>query len=280
MPHVLGIAVSDDLLAAWSRWFAPPVQPFRVGGLSEELASALPPGHRSVASAEVRDTFHMYGGEWIWLDEPSYYRVDPRARRVLLDDRASFGRRRDLPDGIPASGARFPWWPSLLGRVGNGPVRAYVESGVAASRHREVPPAVWVPAAPVLPEAARLAGTFAAGSGPNCFGTVMAAAGVPGAESVWMFQDPFERWIAARTVPVAGPGRDAEPGVVLVWRDATGLAAHAAVTLGGGFALNKPSQSWSSPRLVWTVRETITAGRHPGFRLSRHLITGARTSRP
>lgn len=58
------------------------------------------------------------------------------------------------------------------------------------------------------------------------------------------------------------------PGVVLVWRGAEGVAAHAAVTVGDGYALSKPSQAWCSPCLVWTVRETITAVRYRDSRFA------------
>ena len=63
------------------------------------------------------------------------------------------------------------------------------------------------------------------------------------------------------------------PGVVLVWPDHAGLAEHAAITLGEGYILNKPSQGWFSPHLVWTVDETIAASRYQGVVLHRYLMT-------
>ena len=130
---------------------------------------------------------------------------------------------------------------------------------------------MWDSAERVLPDARRLAGTFPAGSGPNCFGTVMAAAGVAGADTVWMLREPFERWLSATTRP---GGDDAEAGTVLVWRSPDGLVQHAAVTLGGGWALHKPSQGWMSPTKVLTVAECKASSRASGRRLERHTLAG------
>jgi cell wall-associated NlpC family hydrolase len=131
---------------------------------------------------------------------------------------------------------------------------------------------MWARAGRLLPRAADLAGSFPAASGPDCFGTVMAAAGVDGAESEWVARDPFEDWLAGHASRVQGTKRDQRPGVVLVWRNRGGLAEHAAVTIGGGYVLSKPSQGWFSPRVVWTVGETIAASRCRGVTLSRYLM--------
>ena len=73
-----------------------------------------------------------------------------------------------------------------------------------------------------MPGVKRFAGTFPAGSGPNCFGTVMAAAGVINAVDEWMQQDPFDQWLATRCRPVTGTGNVS--GTVLVWRDEARVA--------------------------------------------------------
>jgi hypothetical protein len=54
--------------------------------------------------------------------------------------------------------------------------------------------ATWDALAGVLPTARELAGAFPPRSGPNCFGTVMGAAGVTGAAATWMQREPFEQW--------------------------------------------------------------------------------------
>lgn len=130
------------------------------------------------------------------------------------------------------------------------------------------PASVWRSAEAALPEVARLAGTFPDASGPNCFGSVMAAAGVAGAEAEWMMRQPFEEWLARST---AAGGRDENPGTVLVWRSAEG-AEHAAVTLGGGWAFHKPSQGWMSPRVVLTAADVVRSSRAQGLRLSRRRL--------
>lgn len=119
-----------------------------------------------------------------------------------------------------------------------------------------MPEEIWHAAAPVLPRARELSGTFATGSRGGSFvgespafffAAVMAAAGVQGANDV-----SFEAWLAAQCV--AG-GSDDLPGTVLVWRNAAGDPQHAAVTLGGGWALHKPGQEWYCPRQVLAVRD-------------------------
>lgn len=61
----------------------------------------------------------------------------------------------------------------------------------------------------MVPAAGHLAGTFAPQSGPDCFGTVMAGAGVPESADVWMLREPFELWLTTATQP---GGDDEEPG--------------------------------------------------------------------
>ncbi|WP_154792969.1 hypothetical protein [Occultella kanbiaonis] len=273
----LGIAPPADLRRRWRNWFAPARQPFRLDRVDARI---LPPDAplELRPGPEIRDTFHLYDGDWVWLTQDEYTSLALATRRALLFGREALGRLGDqtpvVRDAVGAerTDSRIVWWPSLLRVAGYAPILRYIEEEVAPSRHGDVLEATWLRARDVLPRARDLAGTFAPGSGPNCFGTVMAAAGVPGAEHEWMFQDPFEQWLTAHTVPVAGAGWDAEPGIVLVWRDRDGLAGHAAVSIGSGMALSKPSQSWSSPRVIWTVRETIRAARHPGLTLSRRRI--------
>ena len=275
---VLEVDVSAGLLERWRGWFAPEVQPFRTTTLAGRLAAEVPTQRNHEPSDEVRDTFFLYAGVPIWLTESEFVGLSIQVRRALLAGREATGRARQLSDSVVAqvgwarTDSRIVWWPSLLHKVGDEPLIFHVEEGVAPSRHREVTDATWAAARRVLPGAARLAGTFPDASGPNCFGTVMAAAGVEGAETRWMVQEPFETWLAQRSTPMEGTAQDHLPGVVLVWRDTTNLAVHAAVTVGGQYCLSKPSQAWCSPRLVWTVRETIDANRRRGQTLSRYLI--------
>lgn len=261
MTHVLGIDVADDLLRRWDAWFAPAEQPFQVASLPAGLRTLVPDGPAPRLSPEHRDTFLVYSPGWRLLDEPTLTALPTPVRRALARSRPSELR--------PVT------WPSTLVAERRRRLVRYVEIGVRPSRHSDVTTATWSRCADVLPGARRLAGTFPEGSGPNCFGTVMAAAGVAGAEHEWMHQPPFEAWLAEASRPVRGTAQDGEPGVVLVWRDATGLAQHAAVTLGDGWALSKPSQAWCSPRTVWSVREAIMAARQPGLRLERHRLVWA-----
>jgi len=272
----LGIRVVPDLLDRWREWFAPQLQPFSTSRLDGDATGI---GRLAEPTLSLRDTFHVYSDDnWTWLEEREFVALDLRTKRALLHGRAATGKVRDVPDGArhliesQRVDSRIVWWPHLLRRIGDQPMLSYVENGLPPSRHRDVTSATWKRAGRVLPGAADLAGKFPASSGPNCFSNVLAAAGL-GDGSEWTQREPFEDWLATHAEPVHGTKRDHLPGVVLVWRNHDGLAEHASVTIGGGYTVNKPSQGWFSPRLVWTVNETISASRYKGATLSRYCIT-------
>jgi hypothetical protein len=62
------------------------------------------------------------------------------------------------------------------------------------------------------------------------------------------------------------------PGTVFVWRDAGRAVQHASITLGDGWLLHKPSQSWMTPRKVRTVSEVKRSTRTAGWRLQRRTV--------
>ena len=280
--RALNVDVDDALFARWVAWFSPAVQPFLADA---DLASSLGE-HESGASLsdEVRDTYCLYelpaGLQYVWLSEAQFSAL-PRPRRAALV-RAQRTFVRGLVPRVKswvgvlgdqareqADGHRFVWWPSLLEGCEEQVLRDYIEEGRRASRHDEVSEHLWTSVARTLPAARGIAGTFASASGPNCFGTVMASAGVVDADTVWMQREPFERWLSQQTRP---GGEDAEPGTVLVWRSPDGLVQHAAVTLGEGWALHKPSQGWMSPNKILTTAECKVSSRAAGRRLVRHTI--------
>ena len=273
MVDVLGIAIPPDLLARWRKAFSPVLQPFRTARLGADHTEL---GRQHEPTLDVCDTFHVYGDGWTWLEESEFNDLSLGVRRTLLFDRPATGRMRDVPvraRGLAAAhrtDSRVVWWPSLLEQVGDHPVLDYVDHGLPPSRHRDVTTATWARAEKLLPGAADLAGQFAPRSGPNCFSNVLAAAGSGGAE--WPHQTTIDEWLADHTRAVRGTQHDQLPGVVLVWRNHDGEAEHAAVTVGDGYVLNKPSQGWFSPRLVCTVPETVAASRYRGVRLHRYQI--------
>ncbi|MFE7405290.1 hypothetical protein [Isoptericola sp. NPDC057559] len=253
--RALDIDVPDALADRWSGWFAPARRPFVAPAA---LAARLRlPDERGGLVPEERDAFDLYG----LADDDAVVRLDRAAYRSLAP-----GLRTELAHQ-PAG----PRWPDA--RTTERLVR-WVEEGCRPSRHDDVPGDVWERAAAAgLPRARELAGRFPERSGPNCFGTVMGAAGVEGAEREWMQRDPFERWLAERARPMPrGPRHDDEPGVVLVWRTPAGAVEHAAVTLGDGWALHKRSQCWFSPVKVLAVDGVKAGGRAPGRRLRRYRI--------
>lgn len=247
--HVLGIDVDDDLLERWRDWLMPQRQPYAIDkGLAGELDLIDRIGP---LSPELKDSFELYGLDdevVVWLD---------------------LTEARSLPAEVRAAQPGAHRRPSRDPRETTRRIVRYVESGRRPSRHDEVPAEIWRDLAARLPEAERLAGTFPDVSGPNCFGTVMAAAGVAGADKVWMQREPFEDWLAEHTTP---GGSDDDAGTVLVWRGADGLVQHAAVTLGGGWALHKPSQGWMSPTKVLRVADAKSSARTPGRYLHRSRL--------
>lgn len=257
---VLGIPVSESLLEKWRRWYSPALQPFPIDDVIAVERAQLP--HRVMQpSDEVRDTFFLYQGEWAWLQENEFRALSAELRERLLASR----RRATFPK--PASR-----WPSELVAAGDGPLVRWVEAGCRPSLHRDVSDEIWLRCARTLPRARSLAGTFPAdGSGANCFATILAAARGDVVDERWVQPDEFADWLQEETRPVRGTAHDADAGTVLVWRE-NGKLAHAAVTIGDGWALVKPSQSWSSPRIVRPACELIMGWRYPGTRLERHRI--------
>jgi hypothetical protein len=252
--RILGIEVSDKTLARWAGWFAPDRQPFLVEG---DRRVPVPP--------EIRDTFELYGlterrVSVRWIDEARYFAMARKERSELLRDQVRLGRglvpsvsslgedeARSVRD--QADGRRFVWWPSLLTQENLRRVLGrFVTGGRAESQHSDVP-----------------------GSGPNCFGTVMAAAGRRDAQHEWMQRESFEEWLRDSASATSSKDRDAA-GIVMVWRNASGQADHAAVTLGSGWALHKPSQGWMSPSMVLRTDTLIRTVRMNGLRLQRYVL--------
>jgi len=283
VPTILGIKIEANLVEAWATWLAPTEQPFFVDDASE-----WPEGHAGPAtglSPELRDTFKVWRlrdrGELVWFNDQAFAALDRDRRRRLVRTQVDRGRgavplvRRwsNVLDvnalRAQVDGHRFVWWPSMVAQRPELVLAHFAAEEGDRARHRSVASTTWRACEVVLPRARELAGTFAIGSGPNCFGTVMAAAGVDGAAKEWMEQAPFDRWLEAACV--AG-GRDYDPGTVLVWRNSAGLPVHAAVTIGSGYALEKPAQTWWTPRIVATVTEVKRASRAAGQRLERHRI--------
>jgi hypothetical protein len=274
---ILGIEVSDATLARWVEWFAPDPQPFLVEG-----------GEHVPVSEELRDTFGLYDltrrrVSVRWIREVEYFAMTRSERSALLRDQVRLGRalvptvasigpdlRRSARE--QADGRRFVWWPSLLSPRNRREILGrFVTGNRARSRHAEVPTSVWRAVETQLPAACRVGGVFPLRSGPNCFGTVMSAAGHPGSDDDWVQREPFEQWLANAARGTSRRNADAA-GVVMVWRDVCGQAEHAAVTLGSGWALHKPSQGWMSPSMVLRTAELVRSVRMNGLRMQRYLL--------
>ena len=250
--RALDIDVERSDLVQWLEWLMPTHQPFLVPHAhADRLGLDDRPEQLTM---ELRDSFWIYGDQddaVCWLDRAGSRALPIDVRRAQ-PERHRWRTRDEEAD---------------LARL----VR-YLEEGRRPTRHREVGAATWRACEALLAGARALAGTFPGRSGPNCFGTVMGAAGVVGAAQTWVVREPFEDWLADATV--AG-GSDGDAGTVLVWRSPDGLVQHAAVTLGDGFALHKPSQGWQSPTKVLTVQEAKMSARAAGRHLHRYRLREA-----
>jgi len=278
---VLGIEVSDQSLRRWTHWLAPDPQPFFVGSAAEWPGKA---GRRDEISTELNDTYQLWrvpqSLEVVWLSEEEFQSLPRERRATLVRSQVRNGREvptvkgwSDLIDGsrlrAQADGHRFVWWPELVEVDLQRTLARVASRNRLASRHKEVAAATWQRCAAALPGAHDLAGTFPSAGGPNCFSTVMAAAGVTDTPTVWSETEPFDTWLDASTVR---GGRDSDVGTVYMWRTLDGCSVHAAIGIGDGWALEKPSRDWHSPRGIVAVADLVRANTYRGQRLSRHRL--------
>jgi hypothetical protein len=287
--QALRIAVGDELRDRWAGWLAPVVQPFFV--------ESVRPWPKTVPAGELTDELRHTYRVWrldrrlrtVWLDEATFHGLDRPRRAALVREQVAHGRgavptvrrwaalvdRRAVVQ--QGDGHRFVWWPSLvatdpaaiLGRVIDACPDGSAPEGTP-SRHREVAASTWRRCAAVLPLAGELAGSFPTSSRPNCFSTVLAAAGLAGPDD-FVVEAPFLAWLDGSCRP---GGDDEAAGTVLVWREGgrAGRPVHAAVTIGEGWVLEKASGEWWTPRAVRTVADVVRSTRSTGLRLERHHL--------
>jgi hypothetical protein len=285
---VLGIEVDASLVRRWAGWLAPTCQPFFLTAAEVVgLGFKSDPPTRDLP-AELRDTYEVWnlaeGLEVVWLDEQEFHAQPSDVRAGLICAQVRHGRGAvpsisDWADILhaqvlqeQADGHRFVWWPTLVEPYLDAVLERAVSEGQLPCLRTSVPEEIWREAAPILPRARELSGTFASGSRGGsvagddasfCFAAVMASAGVEGANDV-----AFEGWLAAHCLV---GGSDDLPGTVLVWRNVDGNLHHAAVTLGGGWALHKPGQEWLSPRQVLAVSD-LNRLAPPGVTVHHHSL--------
>ena len=294
---VLGCTVPSSLLKSWEGHLAAPVQPFFVSHALAENLGVWPRWTRAEFSSlglplSLTDTFTCYAVPtavpWVLLlSGPAFNTLPEQLRAALLREQLEHGRGRvesaaAWAGRLPAGAGRlhdastdglFLWWPSLWQTLSAASRRGVLLHLLTEDRlpHRgaEVTPALWANLDARLPDVRRLAGTFARESGPNCFGTVMAACGAPLADELWMHQGPFTRWLDASTHP---SDTHDNLGTVLVWHDAHGQLQHAALALGGGWVLQKDAQSWLAPRQIVGLPEVLDRWNEPGWTVSAHAF--------
>lgn len=284
---ILGVDVPPDLVELWCGWLAPDPQPFIVGTDArwQELE-----GDSGVITPELRDTFRLWavapGSQLLWLSDERFHGLPKPVRASLVREQVT--RRSGNPPGVggvpsvrgwrdlldptalrrEADGHRFVWWPGLVATDPIGILDRLLSADRLPSRHAEVSNSVWRRCEDILPNAQAVAGTWPQGSSSCCFSTVMTAAGSDDSgacDSV----EPFGEWLDSAC---RKGGNLSDAGTVLVWRDRDGLPVHAAVAIGEGWGLEKPSQEWHSPHAVATISDIIRTTRLPGQRLEKHTI--------
>ena len=281
MNTVLGLPVPAPLIRAWEHHFAPAVQPFY---LSDDLAARL--AHLPLWKREelhpvhlplsVSDTLNLHdvAPEATWallLDEQGFLALLPHTRTELLE--AQLGFRRGGVECDPLTRELSVWWPTAWKALTPAArwvhLKTFLDTDRLPCRRRELTPAHRRELRGRFPELLPLMGTFAAESGPNCFGSVMAACGVPGVSGLWMHSPPFMRWLEG----VAVLSDDLEAcGAVLVWRDASGQVQHAALALGDGWLFHKEAQAWFSPRQVVRQQGALDRWQHEGWTVSSYRL--------
>lgn len=288
MVTVLGIRVSPALLKRWAGWLAPDPQPFFVES-PDDWPGRL--GAWDELSQELISTYQLWGiphsAQIVWISASDFAALPRRRRAELVRAQVTAGRAvptvrawRGVLDGAvlheQADGHRFVWWPELLEGIGPHVLASVVSRDRLPSRHNEVRAETWRRCARVLPQAQELAGTFVEAGGPHCFSTVMAAAGLPDS-TPWETTEPFDEWLRVSAVST-GRGSsidlDRRIGTVYVWRTLDGTSFHAAVGIGDGWALEKPSVDWHSPRAIVSVPDLIRSNTYRGQRLSRYRLLG------
>lgn len=292
MGRILGIDVAPERLSRWVEYLAPDPQPFVVAGDDHRWDDVGE--HGLPLSPEVRDTFRLWaapaGSSLLWLSSTAFHALASDERAALVreqvarraGDRPGVGRVptvrawRDVLGAdrlrAEADGHRFVWWPELLDGRADLVLARLVAEARLPSRHAEVSGSVWAACASILPGAEAIAGSWPPLDAPaNCFSTVMEAVGD---EPVGVHDDVaiFDAWLRRRTRP-SRDSRSSGLGTVLVWR-IDGEAVHAAVELGAGWALEKPSQEWHAPRAVVRTTDLIEVTRTRGQRLERHTLIG------
>jgi len=284
--RLLEIDIPDELMNRWRRYLAPEWQPFFVrsqDGFSfpkmDEAPAFTDDLRCTYTGWRIRDATSI-----VWFNEESFMDLPPGDRARLV--RLQVQRRRGAVPSVrrwqddfdveqlrsQADGHRFVWWPSLLDENPEPVIRAQVEDGQLATRHEEVSEETWRRCKDVLPGARDIVGAFPRSSGPNCFGTTLAAAGHADiGERV--LQDRFESFL--KECCVQG-GRDEDVGTVLVWRDKDRLPFHSAVTIGDGWGVEKPAETWWTPRIVADAAQLVKINRSVGLRLERHHLVPIR----
>jgi len=315
--RIRGCSLSWDILHEWSHHFVYKRAPFylRAGDLTS-LPAMIPLMSRAEVASDcvdlpldARDTYTTYNidasAEWVsMLDSASLLALDPTVRAKLLRLQSRLGRGQIYPlhvyeemtKGDPASRLAEPFtfatenarmvslqyevWCALRSETRVHWLMSYVSQDDSVCRSAEISGVTWQAIGQVCgPMPRRLAGTFSARSGPNCFSTTLAAATLDVAvgdrvANLWLHQEPFLRGLAhlgfravGRIIDVG----DVAPRSVIVWNDADGRAQHACFVAGEGWALNKDAQGWQAPRQLLPLADVVNAWTEPTLTMRLYL---------
>lgn len=262
-------------------------------------------GQQKVATLELKDSYQLYAISrevpWvILLDAAGWLRLAPGLRSSLRRLQWELGRGQiyqaswvdelltpaeralaapclfPTPQGIYVA-LTHQLWSQLSEPTRRAWLLRYI-----AWRNEECRPAIltaddWLRIGEqVGPSVRRLAFTFPQKAGPNCFATAVAGlmpdlAMAENTADLWLHGGPFHKRLEALRLTNRQPfsPHDAAPpaGSVLLFEDAEGNPQHACLLLGDGLVLNKQSQSWHTPRLIWRLDDLLAAWAEDGCRL-------------
>ena len=264
------LVLNRDELSAWPLDFRDSYWTYAVAQEARQVALLTPTEWRGIAAKHRRELRLLQwrfgrGQLYRWSLAGDLLRPTPRVLRRLEPEVFD-------ADGTPMIDLTFDiWWemPHETRRTWLAHyIRNIANEGVPECLASTLPAGFWrkIRTKGCGPAAARLAGTFATHSGPNCFATVLAGvtetmeAGLAIAD-LWLWGDPFVRNLRAREFVRLEGALDpdhTEAGSVVTWENADGDVVHATLSLGGGLALNKNAQGWARPRVVRRLSDILT----------------------
>lgn len=306
--QVLGCRVSDAVIASWEMRLVLEREPIFV---TPSASRWLPAGtikltgvelgqNFALAPLDLWDTYGFYtmdrkGLEVAFLTPAEFWELPEAGRQELMALQAERGRGqiytdswlRKLEISLPSAGrdrfaqpdgSRFAlrhdaWW-ALTPAERRRWLHQFVSQDRISCLSGDLDEDGWARLTEQHgPQIRLLAGTFAPHSGPNCLGTVLAAATrsphlALSIAGHWLHPEVFLRGLAERGYQATDLPAEADAmpaGAVINFVDESGRVQHAAYYLGDGLVLNKDAQSWFTPRQILRLPDFLHAWSEDGL---------------